>query len=335
MPTAPNPVSLFPFGEYWDTLPDLAERGYVNPFKYMERMAIYKLMIQKMNQNTAFGLGNQFNPFWGFVSQLDWQWRSGRLASPNEIGKPTTIKPDTISLQSWWSGVNYSLSVVPLIGAIQAGLAPQLEISILKSPPHSKFVYGGGIKRPWVIPAVYHVPVQYWKEFFLATRLQKPEQDLEPIRKLYWKAYIASTTAAISLHTEELELLPKNEQLFAMGWTRMMDFLSEAAWRTDLSFLLENGRGDLPTRLLTQDDIIGAISEMSNEINLTILSVVNLAQQNRISYKFSRYMWSRAMRTREARNQAPKLLRATFDQSSKTADDRKQLQRYIFARNTT
>ena len=55
---------------------------------------------------------------WAYAVQLDWQWRSGRL------GEGMDISPD-----SWWGAMNYTLSVCPLAGAVDAGLLEAKEVA--------------------------------------------------------------------------------------------------------------------------------------------------------------------------------------------------------------
>jgi hypothetical protein len=324
-------LANMPFGEYWDTLPDIKTEGYLNPFKFKERMAAYKLLIECLNPHKALGTNHELNMFWGFVSQLDWQWRSGRLGDPKEAGKETSIKPDNISPDSWWGCCNYTLSIIPLVGAMQLGLVPPIEISLPKAAIQKKFARAGGASRPWIVPKAFEKPLEKWRVFFRAVTALKPADDQEKVRLLIWEAHLATITVATKLFEREFEMLSENERVFAQGWTRMVDFLGSAAWRTDLTYLSEVGRGNLPNRMLTKDDRFGAMMDMDAPTNMTILNVTNLGEQSKLRFRISRYLWARAMRTRAARDESGKLLAASFDSSAEAADDRKKLQQYMFA----
>lgn len=331
--SVPSRLSAQPFGEYWDKLPRIEENGYVNPFKIYERLAIYRLLIELMNATGAFGPGGELNMFWGYVSQLDWQWRSGRLSAPDAMEKDAGQKQEIIAVESWWAGCNYSLCVIPLIAAMRIGLAPTLEISIPKTASDDKFARAGGPSRPWVLPKVYEQALRSWDDFFRHVRSLRPDQDLEPARRAMWQAHLASIRIAAKLFTEEKDRLSQPEQTFAFGWLRMVDFLGLAAWRTDFSFIAEYGRGALPPRVLRADDRLGAVPDMDSDTNITLLNIARLGQQNRIQFAINRYLWQRAMRTRQARDEAPRLLAAIFDNSPQYAQERRRLQAYMLGRS--
>lgn len=331
--SVPPRLSMQPFGEYWGKLPRLSESGYVNPFKIYDRLAIYRLLMEHMNTSGAFGPGGELNVFWGYVSQLDWQWRSGRLSRPEEMEKDAGQKQEVIAVESWWAGCNYALCVIPLIAAMRIGVAPILEISIPKTASDDKFARAGGPSRPWVVPKVYELPLELWTDFFRLVRSLRPGRDLEPARLAMWRAHLASISVAEKLFTEEKSQLSQPEQLFAFGWLRMVDFLGLAAWRTDFSFILEHGRGALPPRVLRADDRLGAVQDMDSDTNITLLNIARLGQQNRFQFAVNRFLWRRAMRTRQARDEAPRLLAATFDNSPQYAPERRRLQEYMLARH--
>lgn len=320
-----------PFGEYWETLPDVKAEGYLNPFKFKERMAAYKLLIEALNPHKALGTQHELNMFWGFVSQLDWQWRSGRLSDPKDFGTEASLKLEIISVDSWWGCCNYALSIIPLIGAMQLAIIPAIEISLPKAASPKKFARAGGSSRPWIVPKAFEKALHKWRTFFRALMLLQPTNDQEKVRLLIWDAHLETITVATKLYERELALLPTNEQIFGCGWTRMVDFLGSAAWRTDLSYLIEVGRGNLPNRVLTNNDRFGAMSDVDADTNMTILNIASLGEQSKLRFWVSRYLWARAMRTRAARDESGKLLAASFDTSPAAADDRKKLQDYMFA----
>src|SRR5664279_4993779 len=90
----------------WSALPELKEA--VDPFDYLQRMAVYKLLIESMNQRGVFGKENEWNVFWGYAFQLDWQWRSGRLQLKD-------TPPGCIDPNSMWGYGNCMLSMIPYI----------------------------------------------------------------------------------------------------------------------------------------------------------------------------------------------------------------------------
>jgi hypothetical protein len=375
-------LQTFPFHIYWHALPDIEASYQINPFSYAQRMEGYKLLMGYMNDKGVFGADNEHNPFWGFVSQLDWQWRTGRLKSPldPQASLPHNLTPrpplqnregekdipdiiqraltDEIAPDSWWGCCNYTLSVIPMIAAMQVGIMPQLEVLLpktndlieLKAPDSAhhamqagintapdmplelKFAQGGGDAGGYSVPGPLKKAVEAWRAFFKLVKQAKPGTDLEPLRMAIWDAHLITITAATKLYMAELRLLPRREQEFGRGWIRMVDFLGASAWKTDLVFLVEQGQGNLPPRILQDSDIPGRIADLDAATNHSLVSIFKLGKMNRWRFRFNRWLWKRAMRTRDARDIAPRLLRASLDPAPEYNEDRKLLRGYIRAR---
>jgi hypothetical protein len=243
-------LSALDFYPMWSALPELNDA--IDPFDYAQRMAVYKLLIQATNQNGIFGVENEMNLFWGYVFQLDWQWRSGRLRLPD-------TPPGRIDPNSMWGYGNYSLSLIPLIAAMQIGLVAEREILPPYATTDIEYACGGGRAGPLQIPAVFHEAVSGWQALFRLMQRMEPDSDLESLRFELWKAHHRSLLAIeTTLHSIGLRYTSRNELDFLIGWIRMVDFLASAAWRTDLEYMLENGVGTLPERIITDQDIPGA-----------------------------------------------------------------------------
>jgi hypothetical protein len=310
------------FYPLWSSLPALSDP--IDPFDYRQRMAVYKRLMEATNRNGIFGAENEYNLFWGYVFQLNWQWRSGRLQLPS-------TPPGRIDSNSVWGFGNYSLSVIPLIAAMQIGLVPEMEIL----PAESAFEYPGGKAGALRIPPVFDEAVRRWVALFRLMQNVAPGGDLEPLRFELWQAHHRSLLAAeSSLQSIGPRYCPRNELDFLVGWIRMVDFLGSAAWRTDLPFMLENGVGMLPERLIRDDDLPGRIGDMNSQINVNIRSIISLTRQSRLRFRFNLWLWKRAMRTRQARDEVLPMLDATFNPSPKNIGERRKLLRYMLALST-
>lgn len=311
------------FSSLWSTLPEL--KDVVDPFDYRQRLAIYKLLIDATNPNYLCGEENELNVFWGYVFRYAWQWRSGRLRLPN-------TPEGRIDPNSMWGYGNYSLSVIPCIAAIQAGLIPEMEIL----PPYAasavEYASSGGRNGDFYVPARFLDAVKTWREFFHLIQRTQPGSDLEPLRFELWKAHYRSLTAAEDgIRTLGAQYASRNETDFLIGWIRMVDFLGSAAWRTDLIFMLENGLGTLPERTLTETDLPGRITDMDDRVNTNVRSILGLTRQSRLRFAINLWLWKRAMRTRQARDEVLPMLDATFNPSSKNIEERRRLLRYMLA----
>jgi hypothetical protein len=311
------------FYPLWSSVPEPGDT--IDPFDYRQRMAVYKLLIEATNQNGIFGAENEYNLFWGYLFQLNWQWRSGRL-------QLAATPPGRIDANSVWGYGNYALSVIPLIAAMQTGLLPEKEI--LGAPSESAFDYatGGGKSGLLHIPPVFDEAVQRWEALFQLMQRYKPGDDLEGLRFELWGAHHRSLLAAEdSLDSIGPRFCSRNELDFLIGWIRMVDFLGSAAWRTDLPFMLDNGVGMLPERLIRDEDRPGHIGDMNSQINVNVRSIISLTRQSRLRFQFNLWLWKRAMRTRQARDEVLPMLDATFNPSPQNIDERRKLLRYMLA----
>lgn len=322
MRTAEYPAALakLDFGPTWLSLPDVKDR--LDPFDFQQRLAAYKRIIDDSNAQGIFGAENQFNLFWGYVVQLYWQWTSGRLTFPET--PEGRIDPDSV-----WSYGNHGLCLIPLIGAVHAGITPEIEI--LPPYKHSKadYVYGGGHAGEYVIPSHFETAVEEWKDFFNHVRALRPGDDLEPLRFKQWQAHHASLSASEPTSDRLADRYSRNEYDFFRGWIRMVDFLGTAAWHTDLAYMLQNGMGVLPPRLLTDDETLGSSPDLMPEVNANVRSVISLTRQSKWRFNFNLWLWKRAMRTRQARDEVLPMLDATFSPSPRNSAERRKLLRYI------
>jgi hypothetical protein len=304
-------------------LPETSET--IDPFDYKQRMGVYKLLIDATNWRSVCGQENELNVLWGYVFQLDWQWRSGRLQLANTPLE--RIDPNSI-----WGYGNYTLSVIPLIAAMESGIVPEGEIL----PPYTKsdveYPSGGGKAGEFKIPTALLESVRAWKALFKVLQSIVSGDDLEPLRFELWKAHHCSLLAAeYGIRTLGERYYAPSEVDFLIGWIRMVDFLGAAAWRTDLPFMLENGVDQLPKRTLTAQDRPGQIADMDERVNVNVRSINGLTRQSKLRFGINLWLWKRAMRTRKARDEVLPMLDATFNPSPKNVDERRKLLRYIMA----
>jgi hypothetical protein len=288
-------------------------------------MAVYKLLIESLNERGVFGTENELNIFWGYVFQVNWQFSSGRLQLKD-------TPPGRIDPNSPWGYANFSLSVIPYIAAAQLGIVPQIEILAPAGESAVEYAKGGGRAGAYQIPAIFDAAVREWQQFFKVIQQIDPGQDVELVRFIQWKAHGSSLIAAEpGIVTLGSRYTSKSELDFLIGWIRMVDFLAAAAWRTDLIYMLENGVGVLPRRVLTEQDLLGNVVDMDERVNNNIKSIIGLTRQSKLRYAFNLYLWKRAMRSRQARDEVLPMLDATFNPSPKNVNERRKLLRYMLA----
>lgn len=310
-------LSGTPIEATWRDLPELG--ASVDPFSYRGRMALFASLIASTGAGSRFGPDDAGNPFWGYVFQTHWQWTSGRYGN---------AASDRIDAATLWCYGNYTLSVVPYLAAVRAGLAPNLEV--LPPPVHTAVAYpaGGGRAGPLVVPPEMEAGLAGWDRFMTRVRAIGPGDDLEPLRFALWEAHRQSLEGLAAARSRLAGAYSTTEVAFFDGWIRMVDFLGAAAWRTDLEFMRTNGVELLPGRLLLEDDVPGRIPDFPPSVNANLASVMSLTGQSHRRFALSLWLWRRAMRTRAARDEVVEMLAAQFAPTPANAPARKRLLRY-------
>lgn len=284
-----------------------------DPFRFEQRMAGYRLLIDTINRDGLFGADNRRNPLWGLMFQHQWQCRTGRLGT-------ATARDGRIDPDAPWGYGNYALCVVPWLGAVAAGTVPELALA---GPPRpSRFDYA--------LPREFQQGVADWKAFFVLVMSSRPGADEEPIRLALWKAH-KTCLDIVARRIAGIDPAPYSvlELTFLRGWCRMVDYLWVAAWPTDFDFMAEHGLDMLPERLLENDDDLFAPSDLPEKVRRNIGNVVKLARTSAWRYRLNLALWKRVMRTRQARDEVLPMLDAVFNPNPENAAARRRMLGYL------
>jgi hypothetical protein len=268
-------------------------------------MASYRLLIDSINEGSRFGRDNRSNPLWGLMFQHQWQLRTGRLGGGSrESGR---IDPDAP-----WGYGNYVLSVVPWLGAVYAGVVPDLEVVGPSSESRFEYVTGAGQARH--VPPELRAGIADWAAFFRYVTAIDPGSDPEPVRRALWKAH-KSCLDVVTGRLAGVDPSPYSvvELSFLQGWCRMVDYLWVASWPTDFDFMTTHGLDVLPERLLEPDD---RFSDLPANVRSNVRNVINLGKTPGWRYDVNLALWKRIMRTRGARRDVLVLLDAIFNPST-------------------
>jgi hypothetical protein len=305
----PAELSDFDLYEIWTGAGELTDR--LDPFRFEHRMAAYRSMIEATNVGGLFGADNRRNPLWAWLFQLQWQCRTGRLGPTD--GR---IDPDAA-----WGYGNYTLSVIPWLGAVAAGMVPRF--TIVDAPAGARFRY----VRGGVVPDELARGVEDWRRFFEQVGNSPATADLEPIRISLWRAH-KTCLDVVATAIADIDPAPYAplELTFLRGWCRMVDYLGAAAWRTDFDFMTEYGLDVLPECLLERQADIGALPD---RIRRNVTNVVRLAGTSRRRYALNLWLWRRIMRTRAARDDVLALLDGLFNPNSNNAAARRRMLGYL------
>jgi len=316
----PEELEALDLFEVWTGAEPLG--GHFDPFRFHHRMAAYRLLIDSINHDGLFGPDNRRNPLWGLMFQHQWQHRTGRLgAGAEEHGR---IDPDAP-----WGYGNYTLCVVPWLGAVAAGVVPDLPLAGPPSPSRFGYASGGGTE-PRRVPAELRPAVGDWTAFFTLVMKSRPGTDEEPIRLALWKAHKACLDV-VADRLSEIGPGPYSaaEQTFLRGWCRMVDYLWVAAWPTDFDFMTENGSDVLPERLLQPEDDERGPAGLAPDVRRNVRTVMGLARTPAWRYGLNLWLWKRVMRTRAARDEVIPMLDAVFNPNPANRGARRRMLGYL------
>ncbi|MCG8915285.1 Leg1-related protein [Actinokineospora sp. PR83] len=307
----PEELATLDLYSVWTTAEDLGTA--FDPFRFEQRMAAYRLMIQSTNPADRFGADNRHNPLWGLMFQHQWQFRTGRLgAGTRQDGR---IDPD-----SPWGYGNYTLSVIPWLGAEAAGVVPALPVADPPTRSRFRYVTGG------VVPEELAAGVADWSAYFTLVR-EGGATDQEPARTALWKAHKTCLDVVVGALAEvDTSPWPEQEVTFLRGWCRMVDYLWAAAWPTDFAFMTAHGLDVLPETLLTTPEDVRALPGKARG---NVVNVLKLATMPKWRYDLNLWLWKRVMRTREARARVLPLLDAVFNPRPENAAERRRLLGYL------
>ncbi|MVU81689.1 hypothetical protein GPX89_31180 [Nocardia sp. ET3-3] len=297
----------------WTAAPPL--ESSFDPFGFDQRMAAYRQLIDATNRSGLFGPDNRGNLLWGLMFQLQWQFRTGRLGAEGR-----RIDPDAA-----WGYGNYALSVVPWLGAVDAGTVADLEL--IGPPQPSRFDYAHGMGPARVVPPEFRAGVRDWRDYFRLLASSQPGSDDEPLRLALWKAH-KSCLDAVARRLADIDpgAYSTDELTFLRGWCRMVDYLWAAAWHTDFDFMVTHGLDVLPERLLHNAD---DLTDLPDTVRRNVSNVRKLADTPTWRYTIDLFLWRRVMRTRPAREEVLAMLDVVFNPSATTGADRLRALRYL------
>jgi hypothetical protein len=306
MPTAyPAELEGLDLHDTWVACAELP--GRLDPFVWPHRMAIYRRLLEVTGADGRFGPDNRFNPLWGLMFQHQWQMRTGRLG-------PAARRDGVIDPDSPWGYGNYTLSVLPWLGAVRAGVVAARPIQGPSTTSQYDYLDGGEV------PAEFEGPIEDWRRYFelvvgAGARPQQgsadalPAPDDERLRMAMWHAH-KTCLDLVAPRTQGVRPggLPVAEIDFLRGWCRMVDFLWAAAFPTHFEFTVAHGLDVLPESILG----LPGHGTLSSPAADTTENVLRLARAGPVRTRVNLWLWRRAMRTPRARRDVLSLLDAAF-----------------------
>lgn len=283
------------------SLVDRSVRGpcrIINPWNYLDRLGLYKIMVIQTIPLMPFTVNNNATHIlFGLPSQFSWQYQSNRLFSNGTL---------TVSTDSWWGAANYYLSVLPFLGAVNAGLIQQEPFVLVQKENFCSKIAQCVQQTPTAMVR--------WTRFF--STISQPNYcsnsqiDDRIIDRCYlgpmWSAHIASIDEALPLISKKLNLLPSfSEQRFAFGWANLVDFISRSRMNTNLIKTNEYQDKFLPRRLLTDEDHPPHCPDLSYTVNKAVELILSIHAD---WYSDLDKIWQKPTCNFEARQEAQKVL---------------------------
>ncbi|KAG9347468.1 hypothetical protein JZ751_005035 [Albula glossodonta] len=285
-------------------LPSVDGTFIINPWNYLQRMSMYKILINATDvYMKSMGPGNTESPLWGFPLQLGWKRKSGRLVDPTgaslcgqESGDAMCISP-----QSWWACVNYYLSVIPFLAAVETGIVGQgLQIQI-QAPSETAqdycLTYSDCLAK-------HSDLMTKWVAFFqslknLSTFDIPDSEKKDQILGLMWSAQQSSLSASASCNTRQAHYSAP-EVSFSQSWINSADYVAATHFQSNI----ENSKlfmSPLPSRVLREGDSPPHIPDLSAEENHTLQVFGWMRNMNTLLGGSLVQMWRSAMCSESSR----------------------------------
>ncbi|NP_001093526.1 liver-enriched gene 1, tandem duplicate 1 precursor [Danio rerio] len=287
----------------------------VNPWDYSQRMTMYKMLINATNAYmSSMGPGEQENPLWSLPLQLGWKLKSGRLADPTLDSSSTcgseASDPVCISPLSWFACVNYYLSVLPFLAAVETGVVSSGGHQVLIQVPaevaqdYCSSYSDCSTKHPNAMAK--------WHLFFQSLRQVSQSEDSDFNKKdsilgLMWAAEEESLQTASGACTERQKLYSSPEVSFQQSWLNSAAFVSAAHFHANIE-RSEKFMAPLPSRVLQEADSPPNIADLSTEENHTLYIFGWMNSVNQLLGGSLVNLWRKAMCSAQAREKGQALL---------------------------
>ena len=220
-----------------DDYPVVNGETVIDPWSYLERLGLYKIMLNVTDKympprnrtlTSKSHTWNLDNVLWGLPIQFGWQMRSGRLQDFSQF--PSNIS-ERVSPNSWWGSLNYYLSVIPFLGALNSGVINHKYPIKLLPPKYHAEDFCLTIESC----KEFGEAVQHWTEFFegvvtnqsgfVAIPTLTPRK--ETILDLIWTAHRSSLHMVLDRFSGEvLSLMPPPEQKIGLSWANLVDYIA-------------------------------------------------------------------------------------------------------------
>ncbi|KAM4816101.1 protein LEG1 homolog [Urocitellus parryii] len=252
----------------------------INPWVFSEKMGVYKILLNKTATYFAkFAPENEQNLLWGLPLQHGWQYTSGRLADPSQR-TDCGYESDhlCVSVDSWWADLNYFLSVIPFLAAVDSGVLGISSDQIRFLPPpkdQTRFCYDvSGCHSS------FSEIMKKWIDFYQYMKL--PTSNFDDLLKYLWDAHTISLKTSVKSFEDRYAFYSEKESEFEKNWIIAVEYIGASRIPTTLIRVHKSQKG-LPPRILVDTDIAPVISDFTVFQNTVLLGLSTVGKVHKSS----------------------------------------------------
>uniref|UniRef100_A0A8C4LMP3 Chromosome 6 open reading frame 58 n=1 Tax=Equus asinus TaxID=9793 RepID=A0A8C4LMP3_EQUAS len=229
----------------------------IDPWVYPERMGMYKILLNKTAIDfERFAPENKDNILWVLPLQHGWQYSTDRLAAPSKRTDCGYESGDRlcISVDSWWADINYFLSAIPFLAAVDSGIMGISSDQVVLLPPpkdQTEFCLNVSSCRSSFTGAM-----RTWNVFYQVPFLS------------FWTNYNCTCFHLFF----RLEYYSKPEAEFGRSWAVAVYYIAASRFPTTLTKVYQFKEG-LPPRLLVSGDKAPFIRDFTDLQNIVLFGV--------------------------------------------------------------
>nr|XP_025716719.1 protein LEG1 homolog [Callorhinus ursinus] len=271
----------------------------INFWHYPERLGMYKILLNKTAKYFAkFSPENEQNILWGLPIHHGWQYHTGRLADPTQSTDCGLKSGDhlCISVDSWWADLNYYLSAMPFLAAIDSGIMGISSDNVTFLPPSKdqmNFCYSVSNCQ-----SSFPEAMKKWNEFY--QHIKSHSSSFDDLLEYLWAAHVSSLEVAHKNFQNRLKYYSKQEADFARSWALFVDYLAPPCFPTTLIRTYEFQK-ELPRRMLVSGDKVPFISDFSGFQNIMLFALNLLHKVHTYTGTLSLILWKALMKSTVAR----------------------------------
>ncbi|XFG03661.1 hypothetical protein AB1E19_007285 [Capra hircus] len=303
---------------FWDqTDGDIAEfpvqnnKIIVDPWKYMDRLRIYKILITESNKYFAsFGKNDTGNVFWTLTLLYGRLFKSDRFSEPPNSSRCAYESgvSSCISINSGWGGISYYVVIMYFLAAIESEFLGNLpyEVELLSQEEYrSNFCYSVEECRA-AYPQAMDIHNSFYKYLqsrkIVSTTSGIPQYDTDEDTAIFkmWAAHQAALDVAKPKFRDVSFYSSETERDFTMDFLLAAEFIEAVLYRPYFESSAEFLAG-FPHRLLTDQDRNVLTSNFSRREKALITVVKLITKINKSTGGLLLTIWKKLMTSKFAR----------------------------------